>query len=70
MPEAALELLSNWQDANVIANDGENNLFLPADDLSCATPKDEADVLLSNGADFGTGERLKIIPVRSPNNGR
>ena len=29
-----------------------------------------ADVLLSNGAEFGTEEVLKIIPVRSPNNGR
>jgi len=31
---------------------------------------DEADVLLSSGAEFGTEEMLKIIPVQSPNNGR
>jgi hypothetical protein len=35
-----------------------------------ATPRDGADVLLSNVAKFGTEEMLIKMPVRSPINGR
>ncbi len=48
----------------------KSEMLSPANGLVFETPRDNADVLFSNRAEFGTEETLKIIPVRSPNNSR